>query len=251
MPPDTSLADLPHPEGLTLDDTAAGDAARPREYGVGARFSIFPMTDDFVDVILGALASAARPPGLQVETDDVSTFVAGAEADVGRFLRDVVALAADAAGGRHLAAHVLLSRGCPGEVTCAAELGGRPWAPDELPVLPPTGHRAAAHWSLYPLADPDPTRGGGAAATDDGDRAGSPHMEVIEAAVARARADGTYAGSGHFVTRLEGDVAAVLGTALGAWVHAGAEVQHVVTHLTLSIDSPTSHLTAAGGKAPR
>ena len=55
--------------------------ASPAQLGVGARFSLHPMTSDFVDVILRSLA-AGDASRLEVTTDDVSTFVRGAEADV-------------------------------------------------------------------------------------------------------------------------------------------------------------------------
>jgi hypothetical protein len=201
----------------------------PASYGIGARLSIYPMTEGFVDVILGALTDAPRAPGLEVATDDVSTFVRGNEADVAEFVRDVVARAADER--HHLGGHVMFSRGCPGEVSCGAELGGRPWAPSSLPPLAPTGHHAAGHWSLYPLLD--------ATGDPDPDLAAD-HMSVIEDAIRQAELDGTLAGGGHFVTRLEGDVADVLGTVVRTWITAGARVQHVVAHLTFSINSPTA-----------
>ena len=42
----------------------------------GARFSLYPMTGRFVPVILDAL-QALPEQGLEVETDDVSTFLGG------------------------------------------------------------------------------------------------------------------------------------------------------------------------------
>ena len=143
------------------------------------------------------------------------------------FLRDVIATAA--ASGAHLSAAILLSRGCPGELACAlpagvAALGAAPVA------LAPTGVRARAHWSLYPLLDSDP-------ATPD--PAPADHMAPIYAAIEGAKTAGVYSGSDHYATRLDGDLAAVLETAANAWIGVGGVVQHVVTHLTVSINSPT------------
>ena len=42
----------------------------------GARFSLYPMTDRYVPVILGAIDKLAASD-LEVETDDVSTFIKG------------------------------------------------------------------------------------------------------------------------------------------------------------------------------
>lgn len=191
----------------------------PQEYGVGARFTLSVYDSDYVAVILGALAGA-DPAGLEIQTDDISTFVAGAEQRILEYLCDVIARAADS--GAHLSAGILLSRGCPGELQCAlppgtAALGAAPVA------LPPAGVRARAHWSLYPLLD-----GGG----DD-------HMTPIHQAIEHAKAEAAYSGSDHYATRLDGDLAAVLATAANAWIEVGRTVQHVVTHLTVSINSPT------------
>ena len=39
--------------------------------------------------------------------------------------------------------------------------------------------------------------------------------------------------------RLEGDLSEVVATAVEAWSTVGAHLSHVVTHLTLSVGSPT------------
>lgn len=64
-------------------------------------------------------------------------------------------------------------------------------------------------------------------------------MRDIYAAIDYAKKAGTYAGSEHFATRLVGDVADVLATAAAGWVLVGRSVQHVTSHLTLSLNSPT------------
>ena len=97
-------------------------------------------------------------------------------------------------------------------------------------ALPPgrrTGRSGAAEWALYPLADDV--------------RAGvePDHMRDIEAAIGLARANGTFRGSEHFVTRLEGDVGALVETVVGAWARVGRSVQHVTSHVTFSLNSPT------------
>ena len=47
----------------------------------GARFSLYPMTDRFIPVILDAI-QGLRETGLEIETDDVSTFIGGPPARV-------------------------------------------------------------------------------------------------------------------------------------------------------------------------
>jgi len=197
----------------------------PQTYGVGARFSLHPMTDAFADLILTALAQA-DDRGLEISTDDVSTHVRGPEADLLAYLVDVIG--AVARTGVHTAAHVLLSRGCPGEVDCSVA-GGAAHAPEQLPTSAPAGVRAAAHWSLYPL--------------DDGPRAD--HMAGIYTAIDHARDLGVLTGSEHYVTRLDGDLADVLAAVTGGWLLVGRDVRHVTSHVSLSLNSPTSPAATA------
>lgn len=193
----------------------------PVQYGAGARFTLSVYDDDYVDIILGALG-AADTTGLTVETGDISTFIGGPEARIIEYLLAVIRHAA--ASGAHLSAQILLSRGCPGELQCelppgVSALGG------EAISLAPTGVRARAHWSLYPLLD-----GGGG---------GGDHMDGIYQAVELARTNGVYSGSDHYATRLDGDLADVLATVASGWLLVGKHVQHVTTHVTISINSPT------------
>jgi hypothetical protein len=208
-----------HPDPRARDDLTAD----PLRFGVGARVTVAVMADDYADVILGVLAGVDAGD-LVVSTGDVSTYVGGHESDLLRYLTDLVD--AVAGTGRHAAVTVHLSRGCPGEVRCELPGGAGPRAVD-----PPTGRRTgrdvAAEWALYPLVDDV--------------RAGvePDHMRDIEAAIDLARVAGTFRGSEHFVTRLEGDVGAVLETVVGAWARVGRGVQHVTSHATLSLNSPS------------
>lgn len=204
--------------------------ATPEQLGTGMRLSVHPHCDDFEDVILGALADvigAGLSEDLVVETDEVSTYVGarteGAEEQLAGFASALIAAAFRRCGGGHVVAHIVFSRGCPGEVLCDLTVAGLPSAaPVELEA---TGIRAAAQWSLYPLLD------GGSA--QDG------HMAHIEAAIAAAHARGSAAGANHYATKLSGDLAEVLATAVDAWAQVGAVVPHVVTHLTVSVGSPS------------
>lgn len=211
-------------------------SASPGELGVGMRFSVHPHCEDFVEVILGALADvreAGLDEGLFVETDEVSTYVGASDADaeqrLARYLVAVVAAAYRRSGNGHVVAHVLLSRGCPGEATCDLAVTALPRV---APVaLVATGVPAVAHWSLYPLLD--------------GGEATAPHMAHIEQATEAARRRGTAAEPAHYATKLSGDLADVLATAVDAWTGVGGQVPHVVTHLTVSVGSPSSR---QGGK---
>lgn len=189
----------------------------PEEFGVGCRFSLYPMTDGFVDVILGALAGADRS-GLRVETDDVSTCLSGPEPALIRYVGDVLVGAAARTG--HVVASVLLSRGCPGEITCELGPDDGPVRAAELPEPTPAGITAAAHWSVYPLGVSD-------------------HMPLIAAAIDEAKRRGTFVRGDHYASRLEGDVRSVLTTVAAGWLAAGELARHVVSHATVSVGSPS------------
>lgn len=211
---------------------AAKDAApmTPTEYGVGARFTLAVYDSDYVSTILGALAKAdAR--GLTIETNDISTYVAGSEQRIVEFLAEVISAAATS--GVHISASILLSRGCPGELTCALPDGVAALASEPV-SLAPTGQRARAHWSLYPLLDADSAPVSGR----DGELAPD-HMDAIYAAIELAKRDGLYDGADHFATRLDGDLGRILASVANAWIAVGRTVQHVTTHLTISLNSPT------------
>lgn len=213
--------------------------ADPLRFGVGARITAAVMSDDFERVILDALA-ALDTSQLVVETTDVSTYLGGDEADLATAVTDLVA--AIAASGHHAAIVLHLSRGCPGEAVCEGPggAGARPVAAPEIREL---GQRGAADWALYPLADEVRT-------DEDGARVVPDHMRDIEAAIDLARENGTYRGSVHFVTRLEGDLGDVLGTIFAGWTMAGRTVQHVVSHATISLHSPRPNRSPRPNHSP-
>jgi len=208
----------------TQSQPDTGPMLTPEEFGVGARITLSVMSDDYAEIILGALTSTDRT-GLSLTTDAVSTWVTGDEPSIARFVTEL--LAAAGRSGKHVSAHVLFSRGCPGEVVCALPAGRLP-GPDALPELPVTGVEALAQWSLYPLDD-----AGSPGRTPD-------HMRDIYAAIDLAKATGTFDGSEHYVTRLSGDVAQIVQTVVAGWLLVGRSVQHVTTHTVFSINSPSA-----------
>jgi len=64
-------------------------------------------------------------------------------------------------------------------------------------------------------------------------------MAIIERAIAETQEDGVAAQPAHYATMLRGDLAEVIATAVNTWARVGAVVPHVVSHLTISVDSPT------------
>lgn len=213
--------------------TATDPAATPMSFGVGARVTAAVMTDDYARVLVDVL-SRLDGTGLVLETGDVSTYLGGHEAHLQRYLID---LAEDLARTEHHATlSLLLSRGCPGEVVCELPGGAGPRR-TEVPAPRRTGRFASAEWALYPLADQG---------TADGTE--PDHMRDIYAAIEHARELGTFRGSAHFVTRLEGDAGEVIATAVAGWLLAGRSVQHVTSHLTISLNSPSHEVRELQGE---
>ena len=206
-----------------ITETVVDQRDDPMRFGVGARVTVAVMADRYVDIILGALEQTDSA-GLVVQTGDVSTYLGGPEDALLRYLTDLSA--AVAASDAHAAIMIHLSRGCPGEVVCELPGGVGPRAV-EVPAGRETGRYASAEWALYPLADDV--------------RAGvePDHMRDIYAAIELAKSNGTFRASEHFVTRLEGDLGTVLATVFAGWTMVGRSVQHVTSHLTLSINSPS------------
>jgi energy-coupling factor transport system substrate-specific component len=209
---------------VSLDETVLIAGPDPKTFGIGARITLAVMSENYAEIILDALRQA-DPTGLDIHIGDVSTFVAGNEADLLRYLSQLISAAGR--GGAHVSAAVHLSRGCPGEVVCDLPGGAGPLH-SEIPQLEATGVRASAEWALYPL--------------DDTGREGvePDHMRDIYAAIELAKKDGTFVKTEHFVTRLEGDVAEVLRTVAAGWIMVGRTLQHVTSHVTLSLNSPSA-----------
>ena len=216
---------------------SADPTATPLGFGVGARVTASVMTHDYARVLVDIL-SRLDLTGLVRETGDVSTYLGGHETHLQRVLIDLAE--ALARTEHHATLSLTLSRGCPGEVVCELPGGAGPRRTD-VPEPRRTGRYASAEWALYPLAD-----------QVSADGAAPDHMRDIYAAIDHARELGTFRGSEHFVTRLEGDVGEVIATAVAGWLLVGRSVQHVTSHLTLSLNSPSHEVRelAASADAP-
>lgn len=197
----------------------------------GAQISIYPMADDFVGVILGAL-SALDPyrDRLQVQTDDISTLLVGAPEVLFPAMRDLFVAAAKS--GKHCVLHATISRGCPGEpddaVCYTAEYGGpvlpleqrKQMALDSVQSAPVTDMPSAAQFSLYVMDTND-------------------HMDEIYGCIDFLKQSGTFDRAKNFCTKLGGDAGAVFATVQAALCRFGPPEGHVTIDLTVSANSPT------------
>lgn len=193
---------------------------------IGARFSLYPMTDAYVPRILEALKTLDGVP-LERETDDVSTFISGEENLLFETL--TATFGAVVASGEHAAVSLLLSRGCPGE---PGEDLCDPVATTSQAEAPTaaqgTGPDIACQFSLYPLGV------GG-------------YMDAIYAEITEAgRAAGLEVTPQHLCTRLYGPLTVVMTQLRRAFDRTAEVTPHVVIHATLSANSPSRRAPPRG-----
>jgi uncharacterized protein YqgV (UPF0045/DUF77 family) len=198
----------------------------------GAQISLYPMTDDFVGVILKAIeALAPYRLNFRIETDDISTLIVGPPEQIFPAMRDLFIAAA--ASGRHCVLSAAVSRGCPGEPDdpiCTPITGSVPGATlDErigsaraaVAAAGITGQQVAAQFSLYPLGS-------------------GHHMDEIYGCIDFLKASGVFDRSKNFCTKLRGDAGPIFATLAEAFLRFGAPEGHVALDLTVSANSPTT-----------
>ncbi len=181
---------------------------------VGARLCIYPMQDDFVDVILGAVRDVDRT-GLAVITNDLGTTVQGKRERVFSYVKEVFVKAAVLGG--HVVANVTFSGGCPGDVPedfdFAVEVEQKELQEENIPV--------ACAWSLYPMGN-------------------EKYMEVIESEVTKIiKAQEVEVDRYHYCTRLDGTVKAVFAVLENSFAAVRKSINHTIIHATISKGSPS------------
>lgn len=196
----------------------------------GAQISLYPMTDDFVGVILGSL-KALDPyrAAFRIETDDISTLLVGPAEQLFPAMRDLHVAASK--GGVHTVLSGLVSRGCPGEPDdprCTPISGGTRGSLAEraslarasLAKAPFTGQSVSAQFSLYPLGE-------------------GHHMDEIYACIDFIKLSGVFERSKNFCTKLRGDAGPVFATMSESFLRFGSLEGHVAVDLTVSANSPS------------
>lgn len=184
---------------------------------VGCRFSVFPMTDRFVEVITEVLRSVDSDK-VWIQTDDVSTCIRGRAEHVFDVTRAIFAYAA--ASGVHTVFNGTYSIGCPGDTDADAYMNE-----DSTRLNHDIGERAdietACQFALYPMGSAN-------------------YMDVIYAEVDRAKAAGTFGGSVHYASRLDGALSRVFGSLEDAFQHAiQSDSSHLVMTAVVSAHSPS------------
>ncbi|WP_306117994.1 MULTISPECIES: YkoF family thiamine/hydroxymethylpyrimidine-binding protein [unclassified Roseitalea] len=197
----------------------------------GAQIALYPMSDDFVGIITGALTALdPHRERLRIETDDVTTLIVGPPPILFAAMRDLFVAAAGT--GTHCVLSATVSRGCPGEPDdpiCRPDPDAVPAGPLDARIeaalaavdkAPETGQAAVGQFSLYPLGE------GG-------------HMDEIYGCIDFVKASAVFDRSKNFCTRLSGDAGAVFAALGEAFTRFGAPSGHVAMDVTVSANSPS------------
>ncbi|MSO65028.1 MAG: HMP/thiamine-binding protein [Alphaproteobacteria bacterium] len=193
---------------------------------LGCQYSLYPMTSDFVAVILDAVKPLERYRGrLDIETDDVSTTLIGPPEVLFLALFESYSVAARHPG--HLVMNLTLSRGCPGEPDdprCASPRLGAGGAVEVVALAqrrPAIGIVTSAQIALYPLGRGE-------------------YMDDVVRCIGVAKEAGTFARGKHFCTKLAGDAAHVFDTIEQSFLAFSPAEAHVVLTALVSKGSPST-----------
>lgn len=183
----------------------------------GCRFSLSPMTDGFVDIILGAVEKT-RTDKVWQETGKLSTIYRGKQIHVEDAVKACFINAWHE--GVHMTMEATYSRGCPGDISGDSFME----ADDELlnePLIKDVHFPVACKIALYPMGIPD-------------------YMKYIAEVVNHAIDLGIYKRSAHYCTVLECDVQELFDYIHYINTYCSKHLSHYIFEVTLSVNSPTA-----------
>lgn len=183
----------------------------------GCRFTLAPMCDDFVDVILSAVAKTDQTK-VWIKTDKLSTVCRGRQCHVEDVVKACFIHAYRA--GTHMTMEATYSRGCPGDTEADCFLAQED-APANEEAIKDAHFPVVCKISLYPMGVGN-------------------YMEYIAHVVNHAIDLGIYAGSSHYCTMLACDVQALFAYIHDVNSYCGEHLSHYVFEVTVSVNSPTA-----------
>lgn len=183
----------------------------------GCRFTLYPMCDDFIGIILGALQKTDTS-AVWSETDALSTVYRGRLPYVVDAVRALFVNAYRE--GVHMALEGQFSKGCPGDVSGDSVLACEGDAPNAAAA----GVHFPVHCklALYPMGDAD-------------------YIDEIARVFYMARDMGLSPTTIHYATRIDGDVQDVFTylQRVCELMDASERIHHYVLHYTMNCNSPT------------
>ncbi|HIW13265.1 MAG TPA: Ykof family thiamine-binding protein [Candidatus Salinicoccus stercoripullorum] len=181
----------------------------------GAQFTLFPMTGDFVDIILGAL-DETDTGNVETETDNVSTEIRGSIENIFDVMQSIFLHAAKT--GEHVALSGTAAIGCPGSSCTGGENRHKSSLNREKSAE--AGQKAGAKFSLYPLGDTD-------------------YMEKIEAQIDLSSEPDIDVKPAQGATRLDGEAGDIFRILEKAFSNVSESVGHTAMAFTISANSPS------------
>lgn len=182
----------------------------------GVSFSLHPMSDNFIDIILRAIESTDTSK-VWIHTDDVTTTIRGKAVHVFDVSKAIFMHAAKT--GEHVAFNATYSVGCPGD-TDGDKYIAEDDHPNNLDEILGIKQPVAAKFSLYPLGGDD-------------------YMDMIYQQI-EAMKEYVTVTRAHYSTRLDGKAISVfkgLENVFNATVREGAN--HIVMTVSISANSPS------------
>lgn len=184
---------------------------------VGFRFSLYPMSDDFVNIILGTLEKTDTSK-VWMKTDDVSTVIRGKAEHVFDVAKAIYLHAANT--GLHVVLNGTFSIGCPGDSEGDTYMSEDDVRKNE-PIVSDIHISAPTQFALYPLNNEN-------------------YMDIIAEACSIAQEKGTFSGGIHYASRLDGDAHDVFSTLEDVFVATQEKVSHVTMTVNISANSPSN-----------
>ena len=184
----------------------------------GCRFTLYPMSDKYIEIILGALKKTDTS-AVWSETDALSTVYRGklpyvADAVQALFLNAY-------RPGAHMALEGQFSKGCPGDVSGDTVLNREGEAPN-AELVKDIHFPVHCKLALYPLGD-------------------AQYIDEIAKVWYMAQEEGLNPKTIHYATRIDGDVQDVFTylTHVCELMENAPTVHHYVLHFTMNCNSPT------------
>lgn len=183
----------------------------------GCQFTLFPMSDDFVTVILAAL-DEVDTTNITMQTDDVSTFIQG---DIVHLFDVTQAIFLHAAStGVHVAMTGTFSVGCGGHDAKNLHTfkEGDPLNKEKMKHI---SQQAGCKIALYPMGSDN-------------------FMSIINEQFDLARQGNVKVTSDHYATRLDGDVKDIFRVMESFFTNTQKKASRVSLTFTISANSPSN-----------
>ncbi|WP_434121191.1 YkoF family thiamine/hydroxymethylpyrimidine-binding protein [Salinicoccus roseus] len=182
----------------------------------GCQFNLSVMSDDFAEVIIGALDQVDTSK-VWKETDDVSTCVRGRIEHVFDVVQAIYLEAAKT--GKHVEMSGTFSIGCPGDSSGDAHMDV---FPERLNAPSKDVHqKAGCKFALYPMNTID-------------------YMDVIYEQIDLSKEAGVTVSPAHYATRLDGTVPAIFSAMESSFTKVQEAVSHTTMTFTISANSPSN-----------